>query len=208
MELTTAGDNQGKTPLIAGPGTFQPAYHAVLPARYSYLVSRMGEQQIPLKTLPNVAVGPDVYVTVVARPSDTGGGEPIIEVINDTPDPAASESGNELRVFQISPDAKAIVTANRTAKGDPLPYGGTQVIKDLPKGNVPLSINITSKTGTGTWNTEADFRRTSHATLVVLADVYGRIRPRVTNDGPPRSGETLENPAPTVPPSASPTPAR
>ena len=147
-------------------------------------------------------------MTIIARPSDTGGSEPVVEVVNDTPDPDAPIV-NELRIYQISPDVKAIITANRSFKSDPLLYGGTQVIKDLPKSAVPVSISIITKAGTGNWNAEADFRHNSHATLVVLADVYGRIRPRVTSDGPPRGSESAEDAAPGTPAaSATPYPTR
>lgn len=201
LEFSVPGDKEGKASVFAGPGTFPPSYRTMLPARYTWIAARPGEAQKPLKTLANVAVNSDVYVTILARPSDTMGGEPIIEVLNDTPDPSLPAS-NELRVYQISPDIKAVITANRTLKSDPLSYGATQVIRDLPKAAVPLTISITTKTGTGNWNTEADFRQNSHATLVVLADVYGRIRPRVTSDGPPRSSEVSAGSS-TAPPTTS-----
>lgn len=197
LELVGASNPSGQSLLGAVPESFAVNYRALPPAHYSWAVCSSADRQKPLKNLTDVALGADGYLTIVARPPSDPNGHPVVEVINDIPDPA-QPAGNCLTIYQCSPDARVVVTAGRRYISDPLNYAGTQVLKDLPDGIVGLAITITTKAGSRSWNTEADFRASPRASLVVVADSYNRIRPRITVDGVPRSASSPETPnAPT-----------
>lgn len=186
LELVGAADPLGKSLLSASPGAFAGEYRPVPPARYSWAVCRAGDRKQPLKNPLDVPLRAEEYLTIVTRPSADPGGEPVVELVDDTIDPD-QPSSNNLTIYQCSPDVKAVVTAARRYTSDPVVYGSTQSLKDLPKGVVGLSISLTTKTGPASWNTDADFRASPHASLIVVPDAYGRIRPRVTVDGATRN---------------------
>jgi len=57
-------------------------------------------------------------------------------------------------------------------------------LRGLPR--APLEVKTTADDGTGTkneWSSEVDLREIRRATLVIVTDPYGRIRPRIIVDG-------------------------
>ena len=194
LELAGASDPAGRGLLSARPGTFPSNYRLLPPARYTLTVYPFGDRLKPLNKTPmDVPLRADAYMTVVVRPSADPGGEAVVELVDDTLDPTQA-ADNRLTVYQCSPEARVVVTAARNFKSNPLVYGGTQTLTALPDGIVGLAISIATKAGPGAWNTEADFRASARASLVVVADPYGRIRPRITVDGASRNGAVPDAP--------------
>ena len=166
---------------------FYATYVSLPPGPCPFRVYRSGDRQNTIKSF-DVAMRDRSYYTLLA--TQEPGGQPSIELIDDTPDPAKPPN-NRLTVRQFCQDAKVVITTGGNFKTDPMLYGVTQTIEGLPDGVVALKMTATKtgNNGVKTWDTQADFRVSHHSTLFVVNDLYGRIRARVAMDGPSPADE-------------------
>lgn len=200
LDLVIGSDTQGRAVQNAGPVNYYAGYNQLSPGTYPLTVFRAGDRQVPVKGF-NVVLRPDSYVTIIV--TQTTGGTLAAELVDDTPDPTKPPA-NRLTVRQFCPNVRVQVTAAGRLSTEPVEAGRSQTLEGLPGGIVPLTMRATMANGAvKTWNTEADFRTSRHASLLVFADPYGRIRPRVSVDGPSPAAEdaTAKSGVPTSPPS-------
>ena len=176
----------GRVLQTASPANFSAGYIPLPPGAYTLKVCRPGEHDKPIKSFA-VPVRHNSYITILT--TQPPGAAIKAELLDDTPDPFKPPV-NRLTVRQFVPDIHVVATAAGTKRTEALDYGATQTLEGLPGGLVQLNTRATLTGGaTKTWNTEADFRTSHHASLLVLSDPYGRIRPRVSVDGPSPAAE-------------------
>ncbi len=186
LELVQGADPQGRVLQTALPLNYYAGYMQFLPGTYPVTIYRVGDRQTPVKSF-NAQLRPDTYVTIIV--SQGPGGTVGAELVDDTPDPVKPPS-NRLTVRQFCPNVRVQVTAAGRVNTDLLEVGRAQTLEGLPDGVVQLMMHATAASGgVKTWNAEADFRPSRHASLLIFADGYGRIRPRVTVDGPSPAAE-------------------
>lgn len=182
-------------------------YQPLDPGTYTFTVRRPNDPNGVVKKVP-VVLRADVYITLLAAAKD---GKPDVQLIDDTVDPKTDDGLGRLVVRQFFPGANVTVAINAEPSGTPLAFGGATTLSSLPlRGSI---VNMRA-TGLGpvpkNWNVEADFATGGHhATMMVVADPYGRFRPRLVFDGaagkplpPPTSpsGAGSRAPSPTVRP--------
>ncbi len=116
-------------------------------------------------------------------------GVPSAELLDDTP-PSGS-AAPAFSVFNLLFGGKGEVVV---AVGDALTAhlnaaGGTLQAQGIKPAFYQITVNGTDNDGQALrWNTETDLRKVHRATLIICPDAYGRIRPRLIEDG--AAGET------------------
>lgn len=184
LELFTGAERGGRALLSAPPSNFYTGYERVVPGHYSLRISRPSDPQEV--TRPVDAVLPDSgYFTVLVSQQPTG--EILTELVNDSPDPAQSFD-NVLVVRQYSADCRVVVSAGGKHT-EPLEFGGSQMLGQLPNGNVPVTMRAVTPQGPYNWASEVDFKGHHRATVFVYPDTYGRVRFKLTADGPASEAE-------------------
>ena len=164
----------------AEPLNYYASYEPVAPAKYALSVVRAGNTSAPLQQF-NLLLRSDVYVTFLAREVN---GKPTVEMLDDTYDPAAVTAGR-ITIRNHFPDAQVTVTGDASIQSRLLSCGDFQVLDGFPLRPVLLEMQAKLPNGkTQRWSAEVDFRSSKRATLLVMADPYGRFRPRVSADGP------------------------
>ena len=187
LELVLAGqESQERAFQTALPSNFYAGYVHLPPGTYPLTVYRAGNRTAPIKSF-NVVLHNNSYLTILA--TEAPGGAISAELLDDTPDPAAPPT-NRLTVRQFCANVRAQVSVPGPQRTDLLEMGHTQTLVGLPSGAVPISIRVTSAGGVvRTMTAEADFRTSRHASVLVFTDPYGRVRPRVSIDGPSPADE-------------------
>ena len=150
------------------------------PRTYPLKICTADEPENVIKSF-NFPLRADSYYTILVTQLPNA---PLaVEVIDDTPDPT-KVLVNQLTVRQYSPNFRVQVSVGELHT-DIMEAGGKQTLDGLPDGFVPITGRIDQAGGTlNNWHAQADFHSSHHATLLVLPDVRGFIRPRVTVDGP------------------------
>ena len=193
LQLMAAEDK----PMTVGPsGNAFAGYLAVDPGTYNFSVRRPNDPTTVIKRLPIVLRG-DVYVTLLVVAGKDG--KPDVQIIDDTVNPKTDDGLGTLVIRQFFPGTSVTVGVNAAPSGAALTFGDLTTMEHLPLHAV---VNMRAE-GVGpapkTWNVEADFASGGHhATMLVLADPYGRFRPRLVFDGATRK----PLPPPTPPPGA------
>ncbi len=195
LQLLSAEDKPLTT---AAPNNSGSNYLSLTPGTYTFIVRKPGDTANALKRQPVVLRG-YTYITFMVSEKN---GQPVVDLIDDTQDPKKANDPSRLVVRQFMPAARVIVSTREGATTSELGFGESATLENLPNHNLFLTMKAT---GLGPdvklWNTEADFTSARHATLLVVADPWGRFRPRLAYDG--QSGST---PDPTPPPSPTPKP--
>lgn len=134
----------------------------------------------PVRLPVNLAAGSDSTLLVQGR-----SGQVRARWIDDTP--AAEESGTNFNVYNLLPSNGGDV---QVMLGDvvnvhlALP-GGSSRTGGLKAAVYPVTASgIDSDGKSFRWNTETDLKNNRRATLLIYPDPYGRIRPRLVEDGP------------------------
>ena len=209
LELVSAAD-PNKVIYTASNLNTMADYNELPPGRYALQVFRAGDRQTVVKNL-DVPLRDGTYVTVLARqPASESMGTPApsptvsttpspvaspasapitVELIDDTP-PDPVKADNRLTIYQFVPGARVIVSTASKQVTNALSYGESQTLSGLPTPLSPLVARASLKTGTGTWNSETDFTSNWRSSLLLVYDGYGRFRPRMTSDGPPKPTPT------------------
>ena len=123
----------------------------------------------------------DRYCTLLVRVHQ---GIPEAELLDDE-----SSAGDDaiFRVFNLLSGGKGEV---QVTLGDAISArlnasGGSLRAQGVKAAFYQISVNGTDNDGRPLrWNTETDLRATRRATLIICPDAYGRIRPRLIEDGP------------------------
>lgn len=194
--------NNPSVPLATATGmNLLSTYNDLPPARYTLQVFPAGDRQTPLKNL-DAPLRDGSYVTILVHEASGTAASPnpgtsasptpaaqnsslVVELVDDTPDPAKPD--NQLTVRQYCPGARVIVSTATKQMTDTLNYGASQTLTGLPSSTVPLVARAATRIGARTFNAEADFTGTYRTTLLLMDDPYGRFKPRLVQDGPPRS---------------------
>ncbi|MEO5720643.1 MAG: hypothetical protein ABIR71_04125 [Chthoniobacterales bacterium] len=178
FELCKAGAPESEGNLLSGTAYRYSSYAEFPSTRYRLVVFKKGDRTTPLKTF-DVDLRPNTFFTVLVSPQ---GGAINVELLNDTLDPKA-ESGT-LTVRNYFPGLTVAVLSETRKVVDALPYGNTNSVNGFPLSRVPLTLQTRLPNGTPAESgTEADFRASKRATLLIIPDSYGRFRPRVAIDG-------------------------
>lgn len=187
LDLVVGTSPEGRVLHSATPANFYANYASLPPGQQVLRVFRNGDRQNAIKTF-TLPLLDRSYFTLLATSQPNGSTS--IEIVNDTPDPTKPPV-NRLTVRQFCPDTTAIVTTTGNHQSDSLAYGQTQTLEGLPNGVIALALRATKGgvTGTKTWDTQADFRVSHHVTMFIVNDLYGRIRARVSVDGPSPEAE-------------------
>ncbi len=184
LEVSTGTEASGRPILTALPANFYTGYQPIAPGHYSLRLAKSSDPKTSLRMVD--ATIPDKgYFTIFVSQKPTG--ELVSELINESIDPSKPVN-NMLTVRQFSQGAKVVVTADKQHTG-PLEFGDVQVLEQLPSANVPITMRALTSKGPRNWAAEMDFKTTHRGTVFVYPDTYGRIRFKLTADGPSPSIE-------------------
>jgi hypothetical protein len=126
---------------------------------------------------------PGAFVTLILRELN---GAPDLQIVNDAP-AASDDASAELTVRNFAPGLEQI----QVRSGDDFSVrfrarDGCLYLRGLERKLLQLDTTATAHDGKQSkWTTEVNFGKMRKATLLILADAYGRIRPRVAIDGQP-----------------------
>ena len=195
LQLLSAED---KILTAAAPSNSGANYVSLAPGTYTFIVRKPGEPANPLRKQP-VILRAGTYITFMVSEKN---GQPVVDLIDDTLDPKKAADPARLVIRQFMPSALVTISTREGATSREVGFGETTTLENLPNRNLFL---IMKATGLGPeakiWNTDVDFSAARHATVLIVADAYGRFRPRLSYDG--QSGAV---PDPTPAPTASPSP--
>jgi hypothetical protein len=154
------------TPLAAGPG----AVALINPAK----------PDAKPHTLP-FTLAADSFTTLIVR-EDAGG--PAVEIINDTL-AGGDDADAELTVRNFTSGLSEIhLHAGKAIDAHLRAPNAFLHVRGLEREVLPLETTARATAGKESkWTNEIDFRSARKATLLIFADAYGRIRPRVVIDG-------------------------
>lgn len=169
----------GHPVLSAAPADFYAGYTAITPGQYALRLAKPADPKTPLKTI-NATLPDQAYVTVLVTQNPAG--EVTAELLDETPD-AAKPPSNTVTVRQFSAGSRVVVTAGGQ-QTDLLEFGQAQALEHLPDGNVSITMRALTPKGPRNWVGEMDFRGTHRGTVFVFPDTYGRVRFKLTADGP------------------------
>lgn len=152
----------------------------------------LSDSKTPLATAP-ARFTPGLCVTLLVREkADVVS----IEVLEDTP---KGETTCELLVRNFVPTLKSFQLDAGPAIHVRLESPDSFLhLRGLPRASLQIdTASDDKKSGTIKWSNEIDFGNIRRATLLILTDAYGRIRPRLVIDGvPPRKPAPESAPAP------------
>ena len=166
--------------LLVASGDVYADYFATPVGSYNLVIKRLDEKQEPVAKVP-VALQNGMYVTLLATVKD---GQVNIQVIDDTPDPKATELTAQLIVRSFFTGGNVTVGVTGGQPAQPVPGGGTVTLDNLPTtAAVNVAVQVTMPTTPPTskkWDLPADFSVTHHATLLLVSDRSGRLKPQLT----------------------------
>ncbi len=173
FEVQKIGASTSEGRLLSGSAYQYSSYVQFPIGRYRLGVLKKGTTT-PLKMF-DVDLRQETFFTILVSPRS-------IDMFDDTIDPKSTSAMLTIRNFfpstnlSISANSKPVVAALQSgqsyqATGFPLTRVTVTVQTKLPDGK-PAQSDL-----------DIDFRQCSKATLLVIPDVYGRFRPRVTFDG-------------------------
>ncbi len=168
---------------IMPPGNFFAEYMPVPVGNYNLMVRRMSEASGALQTFP-ATMADRTYITLLATEKN---GQPTVQMFNDTPDPKVVEAYARFTMRQFVPGARVKVSVVGGPSSPVINYGETAVLENVPP-NKQTNINLqaampTTPPTTRNWTLTGDFSAARHATLLLVADSYGRFRPLLAYDG-------------------------
>ncbi len=170
-----------KPMLTAVPLSYGSGYTALPPGTYNFTIRKSSDAANPLKK-QSLVMRANVYVTYLVTDK---GGQPTVELIDDTQDPKKLNEPSQLVIRVFMPGAKVTVTTREGATSPEVGYAESGKFENLPNRSLFLTMKAN---GLGpdvkSWNNEADFASYRRATLLVIGDPYGRFRPRLIYDGP------------------------
>ena len=173
-----SGENKLLTTAVGA--NYAAGYTPITPGTYTFEVRRAGDAANPLKKQPVILRG-DTYITYLVSQKN---GQPAVELIDDTLDPKNADGPSRLVIRQFIPGAQVTIMTKDGNTSQAIGYGESTSLESLPNRAGVMTLKAT---GLGpepsTWNIEPDFTTARHATVLVVADPYGRFRPRLTYDG-------------------------
>ena len=165
------------------PSNIFADYIAAPAGSYTLVVRRLSEETGAIQRLP-VALPDKAFITLLAIEKN---GQPTVEAYNDTPDPKVVESSARITLRQFFPGAHVKVSVVGGPTSQTLDYGQTATLENVPpNGQTSIVLQAalpTTPPSTRNWTLTADFSVARHATLLLVADSYGRFRPRLAYDG-------------------------
>jgi hypothetical protein len=174
-----SGAEEGDTLIVAEPLNYYAGYQPLTVGRYSLKVVRTAEPKTALQTF-DVLLREDVFVTFIAKLKDN---KITVEMIDDTYDHDTATTGQVI-VRQQFPEANVIVTSKTGARSQAISYGNEETMNGFPLQLVNITLNATLADGKHkSASMEVDFRASRHASLIVIADGYGRFRVRLASNG-------------------------
>jgi hypothetical protein len=177
--VRSTGAKEDELLASAEPMNYYASYEPLAPGRYTLKVARAADPQTPLQTF-DVLLRANVFVTFLARTSQA---KTTVEMVDDTFDPAKALAGR-LVIHQCFPEASVVVTNDARPDSLALTYTGERTVEDLPLRRIQVRLQATLPGGKKKlWSTEIDFRTAHRVTLLLLPDVYGRFRSRISIDG-------------------------
>ena len=154
-------------------------YVPVLPGTFMFSVRRVGDANHDVKT-PPVQLLADSFVTILATLKN---GQVSLEVLNETIEPKKDDGMGHFIVRQFCVGARMLLTVGNTPP-KMLNYGEVAVFNGLPASQVSVIIQATLRDGKiRNQNTQVDFTKNHYATLLLVTDAYGRLRPSIAFDG-------------------------
>jgi hypothetical protein len=183
IRLLKAGDKSTQkdalTPLVADGRNYQFSNYVEVPSGPGVIEVSAADR--PTVNLPvNFAEG--AYATLLVR-AQSGGLS--AELIDDTA--KRDETGADFGVYNLLASGKG--GDLQIKLGDTLDTrltspSGSLHLRGLKRALYPITISGADTNGKPfRWTTEADFRHSRKATLLIYPDPYGRIRPRLSIDG-------------------------
>ena len=176
----------------SGPGFAFNSYVGVPPGPAAFDVFD-GAGKKPLRTL-QAELAPDEFFTVLLGEPDKKNGLPAFELIDDGPAATPGDSA-QLRVrFFVGGLKEAKVSMGENLNVEFVSEDGYLRVRGIK----PVASSIhTVGTGAGgksfEWNNEADFKQHHRQTLLIYPDPYGRVRPRLIEDGELSAAPADEN---------------
>lgn len=174
FDLRKLGSPATAPALISNVGSYRYSSYIAFPAgAYRLGVFKANDVKAPLKTF-DLTLRPDTFFTVLISPGK-------IDLVNDTVDPKA-DSGT-VTVRNYFPGVTVTVTSGGQTLAT-LPYGESHESGSMPLTRSSVALSARLPTGIPVQATlEPDFKASKRATVLIIPDLYGRFRPRVTVDG-------------------------
>ena len=178
--FVSAGD---KPMFGVAPSDLYTDYFASPVGGYILTVKRSGDKDDPAKKVP-VVLQDGTYITLLATQK---GAEVNIEMLNDTPNPNVKEVTGSLVVRSFLTGGRVMVGITGGRPPQPIPDNATVNMDDLPMtAGVNITVLATMPTTPPTTNSfdlPVDFSVTHHATLMLVSDRYGRLKPKLIYNG-------------------------
>ena len=178
--FVSAGD---KPMFGVAPSDLYTDYFASSSGSYILTVKRAGDKDDPAQKVP-VVLQDGTYITLLATQK---GAQVSIETFNDTPDPNVKEVAASLVVRSFLTGARVTVGTTGSGSPQPIPDNAAVTVDSLPMtAGVNITIQATMPTTPPTMNSfdlPADFSVTHHATLMLVSDHYGRLKPKLIYNG-------------------------
>lgn len=167
-----------ETVLLRGYPLVYSSYSEFQTGKYRVAIVKTSAPKIPLKTFDLDLKG-ETFCTFLLAPK---GGVQAFELIDDTLAPKPTSA--TLTVRNFFGGASVTVLSGGKVIADSLPFGQSVAVGGFALNRITFIMRTTLANGKPAESTaEADFTASSHATLLIIPDPYGRFRPRMTLDG-------------------------
>ena len=158
-------------------------YCAVPVSSSNLIIKRLGEKQEPLQKVP-LTLHDGSFITLLATDK---GGQVNIQVVDDTPNPNATDVVASMVVRSFCSGSRVTVAVKGGQAPQTIPDNSVVVLDNLPMtAGLTVTVQATMPTmpsSTKSWDLLADFSVTHHATLLLVPDRDGRVKPRLVYNG-------------------------
>ncbi len=166
-------DKLGDPPLATASAYSYSSYVGYPAGKYKLAVVKQ-ESTTPLKVF-DVDLKPESFYTVMVAPQKA-------ELINDTEDPVQTSGTLTIRNFFPGSLVTALIDGKQV--GNAFAYGQTFEATGLPLQPAQVAFRAQLPNGQAAESiAEMDFKFAKQASALIIPDVYGRFRPRLTPDG-------------------------
>ena len=175
-----------KDPLTgAAPSNIYTQYVPAPVGSYTLVIKRTGDKGEVLQRLP-AALPDNGFVTLLVTEKN---GQTAAELFNDTPDPNKPETTARVTLRQFVPGGRATISTAGLPASQPASSGETAVLEGITAGaSVNVGVQVAMPTTPPTsknWVLPVDFTKVHRATILLIADSYGRPRPQISYDAQP-----------------------
>ena len=173
FEVRNANAGPTEESLLTASAYKYSSYTAFPEARYRLAVVKKGEAAA-LKIF-EVDLKQDTFFTILISPRS-------IDMFSDAQDPNADSGRLMIRNFFPGANISALINSKQVTES--LPYGQSYEAGGLSLDRAVITLRAKLPSGVPSESSvDFDFKTSKRATVLIIPDSYGRLRPRITIDG-------------------------